>query len=142
MNADAVNRHERRSIGAEPEKIRRLGWRDFAIRFAFGAAISLVAALAGQLLGNRVGGELLAFPAILPATLTLIEAKEDRRKAESDTRGAILGGFGLVAFALVGLAGLIQFRLSALASLGLALLAWVAVAAGLFMLIYGSRPRD
>ena len=137
-------RHERRerSVKAEPSRIRRLSARDFAIRFAFGAAISLVAGVAGQLLGKHVGGVLLAFPATLPASLTLIEAKEDRLRAEDDTRGAILGGVGMIAFAIAGLVALARLHIAALGALGLALLAWTVVAGGLFLLIYGTRARD
>ena len=42
------------------------------MRFLFGAGISLVAGLAGMAFGSKIGGVLLGFPAILPASLTLI----------------------------------------------------------------------
>ena len=42
-----------------------------------------------------------AFPAILPATLTLLEQKHGTEDAVHDTRGAVLGAIGLVPFAVV-----------------------------------------
>jgi hypothetical protein len=76
--------------------------RDVTIRFAFGAAISVAAGLVALAFGARIGGVLLAFPAILPATLTLIEQEEGESKAEHDDDGAILGAVGLMAFGAVG----------------------------------------
>ena len=71
--------------------LKRQGPRAYLMRFAFGAVIAAVAAIAGLGVGDRMGGILLAFPAILPASLTLIERKEGRRIAAIDAMGAILG---------------------------------------------------
>jgi hypothetical protein len=43
---------------------------DYVTRFAFGAGISAAAAIVSLVLGVKVGGVLLGFPAILPASLT------------------------------------------------------------------------
>ena len=51
--------------------------------------------------GSEPGGILLAFPAILPATLTLIEKEESERQAEDLDVGSILGAAALAAFAVV-----------------------------------------
>jgi len=61
--------------------LRKQTPRDYLVRFAFGAAISTIAGVDALLLGPRLGGVLLAFPAILPASLTLIERKSNRREA-------------------------------------------------------------
>ncbi|HEY2813724.1 MAG TPA: DUF3147 family protein [Acidimicrobiales bacterium] len=74
------------------------------VRFAFGAGMSVVAGLAGNVFSPVVGGMFLAFPAILPATLTLLEKKHGTEAAVHDDRGAVLGAIGLVAFALVAAA--------------------------------------
>jgi hypothetical protein len=63
-------------------KLREVDWGEVGIRFAFGAAVSLVAGVVGVLVGAAAGGLWLAFPAILPAGLTLVEHKENRRQAE------------------------------------------------------------
>jgi hypothetical protein len=72
-----------------------------AVRFAFGALLSIVAGVVGVVWGPLAGGMLLAFPAILPATLTLIENQEGERGARDDDDGATLGALGLATFAFV-----------------------------------------
>src|SRR5205807_1800795 len=66
-----------------------------------GAAISLVAGVIGMKFGPRLGGVLLGFPAILPASLTLIEKKEGKEQASVDSIGAGLGAVAMIAFAVV-----------------------------------------
>jgi hypothetical protein len=74
---------------------------DLLIRFGFGAAISAIAGIVSVVAGSEPGGILLAFPAILPATLTLIEKEETERQAEDLDVGSILGAAALAAFAMV-----------------------------------------
>ncbi|HET7466738.1 MAG TPA: hypothetical protein VFL29_08720 [Candidatus Dormibacteraeota bacterium] len=107
--------------------------RELAIRFAFGAGISAVAAVAGIVAGNRIAGVLLGFPAILPASLTLIEKKDGRHEAAVDATGATLGSIALIAFAVV--AAWILPRLPALVALLLAAGVWLALALLLYVLI-------
>ena len=101
-------------------------WRDFSTRMAFGAGVSLVASVVGLLAGARVGGLFLACPAILPATLTLLERKEGKDAAEQDEHGAIGGALGLVAFAGAGV--LLVPKVNVLLALGLATIAWLLTA--------------
>lgn len=98
---DAGRRDGEPLVGIHLGAIRSVPLRDLAIRFAFGAAISVVAGVVSLAAGNEPGGLLLAFPAILPATLTLVEQREDERKAEDFDVGAILGAAALGAFAVV-----------------------------------------
>src|SRR5438876_639488 len=77
--------------GIDLGKLREVVPRDLALRFAFGAGISIIAGLAGLLVSSRFGGMFLAFPAILPATLTLLEEKDGTEHAVHDVRGAALG---------------------------------------------------
>jgi hypothetical protein len=80
-----------------------------------------------------VGGVFLAFPAILAASLTLIEHDEDSAEAREDARGAVLGGCALAAFA--GVAAVALPALPGSAALALAALAWAVVAfAGYWLL--------
>ena len=118
--------------GVDPGKLRKVPLSDFLIRFAFGAAVSAVAGGVTLLQGPRIGGLFLAFPAILPATLTLLEKRDGLAQAASDTRGASLGALGMAAFALAGAA--LMVRNSAFA-LTVALLAWVLVSGGLYTLL-------
>ena len=106
--------------------------RDFALRFAFGAGIAVAAGVVGAIAGERIGGILLGFPAILPASLTLIERKDGRHEAAVDATGAILGSIALIVFAAVAAVSLA--RLPAAAALPLAAVVWLAVALGLYAL--------
>ena len=90
------------SIGFSLRSVREIRARDLAIRLTFGATMSGVAAVAAIVVGPRFGGLFLAFPAILPATLTLIEKQEHKNEAKDDDVGAILGATALVPFGFLG----------------------------------------
>ncbi len=113
-------------------------WYEYILRFVLGGAATVLAAAIGSRFGQSMGGLFLAFPAILCASVTLIEGHEIRRKREAglkgerrgrqaaavDAAGAALGSFGLLAFA-IGFSWLVQ-RNVALAFV-VALVAWTAV---------------
>lgn len=113
--------------------LRSIRPHEYVIRFLFGAGVALVAALIGQLATVRAGGILLAFPAILPATLTLIQKKEGRRRAQEDDIGAIAGAVGLVAFALIGWLALTVFSSSGPVALAAAFVAWALTSVAPFV---------
>ena len=73
MSAEPMEPRPGIVAGIDLGKLREVVPRDLALRFAFGAGISIIAGLAGLLVSSRFGGMFLAFPAILPATLTLLE---------------------------------------------------------------------
>jgi hypothetical protein len=75
----------------------------------------------------------LAFPAILPATITLIADKEDRAGAQQNVEGAIAGGIGLVAFAVTAYVALAGLHWSS--SLALALAAWIATSISSYLIL-------
>jgi hypothetical protein len=108
----------------EPGKVREVRLRDLGYRFAAGALTSIVAGAVTLALGARVGGILLAFPAILAASLTLIEEQEDSAEAREDARGAVMGGIALALFATV--AALALGELSGALALLLATVTWFA----------------
>lgn len=107
--------------------------KKYLTRFVFGAGIAATAAIVGAVFGPKVGGILLAFPAILPASLTLIERKDGRHEAKVDATGALLGSFALIGFAAV--AALALRRFSPGIALALACTVWAVVAAGLYVLM-------
>jgi hypothetical protein len=101
-------------IRVNPSALRKTQFHEYAIRFLLGGLITAIAGLVAKLAGPVFGGLLLAFPAILPASMTLIE-KHQRQKKERkgldgtrrgrqaagvDAYGAALGSIGLIAFAL------------------------------------------
>ncbi|MGD0371006.1 MAG: DUF3147 family protein [Candidatus Dormibacteria bacterium] len=107
---------------------------EYAIRFGFGFPMSVIAAVIGELAGPRVGGLFLAFPAILVATVTLVEKKEGVGQAATDVRGATFGAIGLIAFAVV-VSALVD-RSPSLALVG-ALLAWIVVSGVAYLGVRG-----
>jgi uncharacterized membrane protein len=117
-----------------PSKLKDVRPRDLLIRFIAGAVTSICAGAVTLGLGARVGGLLLAFPAILAASLTLIEQDEDAAEAREDARGAVMGGLALAAFAAV--AALTLPGLSGPISLLLATAAWVLVAVGGYFMLW------
>lgn len=92
----------------------RIRWYEYALRFLFGGAITVGTGLIAKRWGPELGGLFLAFPAIFPASATLVEKKEKEKRARAgidgtnrgrilagiDAAGATLGSMGLVAFAL------------------------------------------
>lgn len=119
-------------------RLRRVRLRDYLVRFAMGATISVVAAVVGKVIGVRFGGTLLAFPAILPASLTLIQEEEGTRRADRDAIGAILGAVGLVVFGMIGEATF--GRTDPVLALALAILGWLLTAFLLYGLLAFLRP--
>src|SRR5829696_884321 len=116
----------------QPGRIKEARFRDFAIRFAFGGAISVIAALIGAVYNESIGGIFTAFPAILVASLTLIDKQEDREHASYDAVGAALGAVGFIACAFFISRTLEQWPVAA--SLGMGLLIWLVVSVGLYTL--------
>ena len=118
-------------VGFDWAKATRVKPTEMSVRFGFGALVALVAAGVGSLAGPKAGGLFLAFPAILPASLTLIEKKEGLSKAWSDASGGALGAIAMAAFALVAIRLLTW---SPLVALVFAMVAWAAVSIGLYFL--------
>jgi hypothetical protein len=95
--------------------LRHIKPHEYLTRFVLGGVLSLVSAWLGHRFGTAVGGLFLAFPAIFPASATLVEKHEREKKqragiadtrrgrlaAAIDARGAALGSLGLLAFAAV-----------------------------------------
>lgn len=116
----------RAPVRARAEKVKKTSWRGYAVRFAFGGAITALAGWIAAEYGPAVGGLFLAFPAILPASVTLVRKHADARAAAQDAYGAALGSVGLVAFGAViwGVSAHLAWWLVML----IALVAWLVVA--------------
>lgn len=110
----------------KPSEVRKVRTRDLVIRFIAGAITSVVAGCVTIAFGARAGGVLLAFPAILAASLTLIEEQDDSAEAREDARGAVMGGCALAAFAAT--AALALGKLPGAVAVALAAVAWLLVA--------------
>ncbi len=126
-------------LGFDLRKLRGIKPGEYLVRFAFGAGISLVAGIVTLLFGARLGGVFLAFPAILPATLTLVEEKEGTRRADKNAGGAVLGAVALIFFALIAY---LVLPYSAPVALLLAVLGWTAVAVLLYLVGCRLKPTS
>jgi hypothetical protein len=113
---------------------------EWAVRFAFGGAITVGTGIIGKVWGPLVAGLFLAFPAILPASLTLVKEHDGRAETVEDARGARLGSVALAAFALVVLAT--AGRLRPYAVLLLAGVAWLLVSVGAWFAFHGKHNGD
>lgn len=94
--------------------LKETSWQQLLVRFFFGGLITAAAGIIAKRYGPAVGGLFLAFPAIFPASATLIEKHELQEKSEAgvegtrqarqavsvDAAGAAIGSIGLLFFAL------------------------------------------
>jgi uncharacterized YccA/Bax inhibitor family protein len=119
-----------------PQGLKGKKPRDYVLRFAFGSSISVISAFV-SLKYQLVGGMFLAFPAILPASLTLVERDAGRAEASIDAQGAIIGSIGLLAFALVASFGI--KIIGALPALSVAALAWLVVSLTIYAAVMAWR---
>jgi len=114
-------------------------WYEYVVRFVLGGAATVTAGIIAEIWGPEIGGLFLAFPAILCASATLVEAHERREKREHNVRGhergtdaaametagAALGSIGLVSF---GLAVWVLAPRFGFASLAFGSIAWLLTA--------------
>src|SRR5918911_335950 len=114
-------------------------WRVYAVRFAFGGLITAFAGFLGTKYGHAVGGLFLAFPAILPASLTLVKKHEGEVAAGDDAAGAVAGSIGLIVFG--ALVWALATRLAAWQLLLLATIAWLVVSVIVWLLGHWMRGR-
>jgi hypothetical protein len=137
-------------IKVDPSVIGQTKWYEYAIRFLFGGLITAMAGMIAKKYGPGIGGLFLAFPAIFPASATLIEKHEKQKKEENgltgtrrgreaasvDAAGSAMGSVGLLVFAFL----VWQFtpRYSAWAVLIGATLAWLIAS----VLIWHVRRRS
>jgi hypothetical protein len=119
---------------------------EYLTRFVLGGLVCLAAGWIAHRYGPVIGGLFLGFPAIFPASATLVEQHERAKKARAgiavtlrgrlsaalDARGAAMGALALLAFAGVVWKGVSTFP--PVAVLGAALLAWGLVSGTLWRL--------
>lgn len=118
-------------------------WHEYVVRFVFGGLVTAIAGMIAREFGPVIGGLFLAFPAIFPASATLIEKHEKEKHWEAlkgteraadavsvDAAGAATGSIGLAIFAVVvwravpsHSAGLV-LTIATLAWLGVSVLLW------------------
>jgi len=134
--------------------LRDAHWWQFAVRFVLGGAVTACTGLVAQHWGPVIGGLFLAFPAIFPASATLLSRHETERKLKAgihdpvrgrkaaalDAAGAVLGGWGLVCFGVA--AWLALPRHPTALALALAGFVWLIVSTSLWWLRRQRRRRE
>lgn len=123
--------------GVHTEAVRKTQASEYLIRFGFGGAMTAMAGLVAHVYGASIGGLFLAFPAILPASLTLVARHEGRKKAAVEARGAVLGAVALGAFgAVISLLGVTSPPVLSIAA---AAASWIGTACILWWVFYGRQ---
>jgi hypothetical protein len=103
------------TVKTDPSGLKDTKWHEYIVRFLVGGVITVIAGLIATKWGPGVGGLFLAFPAIFPASVTLVEKHERQRKqrkgldgekrgvdaAAADATGAAMGSLGLIVFAAI-----------------------------------------
>jgi uncharacterized protein DUF3147 len=131
-------------IGLNFSSLRGTSFHEYAIRFIFGGLITAIAGVVAKFWGAEVAGLLLAFPAIFPASATLVEkhqieqkhrcgqhgSKRGREAAALDAAGAVPGCVGLIVFGV--LIWQLLTRYAPAPVLIVSAIAWFAVAFGMW----------
>jgi len=144
-------------IQIDTSSLRRIKWHEYLTRFLLGGAVTIVTGLIAHGYGPVIGGLFLAFPAIFPASATLLDEHEREKKRKAgipvthrgrlavalDARGAAMGSIAMTGFALFIWKELPSHNAAWV--LGGALALWLASAAGIWRLrklhVYLSRRR-
>lgn len=102
-------------ITFDPSPLKQTRWYEILIRFVLGGLITAATGIIGKKYGPAVGGLFLAFPAIFPASATLMDKHEKEKKQRAglkgvnrareivavDAAGTAMGSVGLFAFGLL-----------------------------------------
>ncbi|HTZ94858.1 MAG TPA: hypothetical protein VMB18_00575 [Terriglobales bacterium] len=102
-------------VSANFSALSRTRWYEYLPRFLFGGAVTAFAGIIAKDYGPGIGGLFLAFPAIFPASATLIQKHQEKKEEQAggrgqrrgrkaagvDAIGASMGAFGLTAFAFL-----------------------------------------
>jgi uncharacterized membrane protein (GlpM family) len=107
------------------------------MRFVFGGVVTVLTGVIAKVYGPVIAGLFLSFPAILPASLTLVARHQGRAAATDDAKGATIASLGLGAFGIV--VWLLATRVAAPLTLVSALGAWVGIALATWCLVFGAR---
>jgi Protein of unknown function (DUF3147) len=78
-------------VHLKPSALRQTLWYEYLVRLVLGGAMTVIAGLIAARFGPVVGGLFLAFPAIFPASATLIEKHVRERKEKAGFPGTRRG---------------------------------------------------
>ena len=126
-------------ISIDFSSVRQTTWQQYSARILVGGIVTALVGIIGRAFGPGIGGLFLAFPAIFPASATLIEKHELQKKKRAglsgvnrsrevagvDAAGAAMGTIGLLAFAFIVYKTLVAYP--AWLALAVALVIWMVV---------------
>jgi hypothetical protein len=81
------NGYELMSVSLKLASLTQSHWYEYAIRFVLGGIMTAIAGWIASEYGPLVGGLFLAFPAIFPASATLVEKHEREKKEKAGLHG-------------------------------------------------------
>jgi hypothetical protein len=133
-------------VHARLSAIKGIKPHEWILRFVFGGTVCVIAGLIAQRFGPVIGGFFLAFPAIFPASASLVEAHEEQHMARAgfngtnrgrvvaaiDALGTAMGCIGLAGFGFVFWVWLPRARLAQ--TFILATLVWLTLSVGVWLL--------
>jgi hypothetical protein len=133
--------------------LKETKWYEYGTRFLIGGGITAFAGIVAKKFGPTVGGLFLAFPAIFPASATLIEKHEKEKKEKAsvdpgfrgqtavalDAIGATMGALGLIVFAALGWL-LLPAHVTWVVLSG-STIAWFVVSVAIWRILTGSGRR-
>jgi hypothetical protein len=125
------------NVHVDASALRKTMPAEHAVRFVMGGSMTAMTGFVAHAFGPVIGGLFLAFPAILPASLTLVASHEGRQKAVAEAGGAILGAMALAALAAT--TWLLAPHASPVVTLGTAAAVWAMTAVLLWWAIHGRR---
>jgi hypothetical protein len=141
-------------IQADFSSLKSTKPHEYAIRFLFGGLLTAAAGFIAKRYGPGIGGLFLAFPAIFPASATLIEKHQLQKKrkvghdgtnrgriaAGIDAAGTFMGALALILFAFI----LFRYLPSHNPALTLtaAALAWLTFSTLLWLLLKRAHRRS
>ena len=133
-------------VNARLSAIKGIKLHEWIIRFVFGGVVCVLAGLIAQQFGPIIGGFFLAFPAIFPASASLVEAHEEQHKARAGFNGANRGrivsaidalGTAMGCIGLAGFAGVLWIwlpRAGLVQTFVLATLVWLTLSVAVWLL--------
>ncbi|HEY1987008.1 MAG TPA: DUF3147 family protein [Terracidiphilus sp.] len=133
-------------VQAKLGAVKGIALHEWLLRFVFGGIVCVLAGLISQRFGPGIGGLFLAFPAIFPASASLVEAHEKKHKARAgidgtnrartvagiDAAGTAMGCIGLAGFALT--CWICLPRLAPAAVFSIAGLVWLILSVAFWLL--------
>src|ERR1051325_4474317 len=91
LERNTAQRSSAMKVQFEIQGLKKTKWYQFALRVLFGGVVTVITGIIAKKFGPVVGGLFLAFPAIFPASVTLVERHEQQKKEQKGVPGSMSG---------------------------------------------------